>query len=108
MKVEKVIDDLRYTLSNEELKNGDEVFHIANGRCLDDDDWILHEIKFDLDFPNHPHILMDNKYSDLKPYQVKTDKEYGPIESYFKIIKKEHCQMVKEKGRFAQYKWFEI
>lgn len=98
MKVEKVYNNIRYTLSNNNLQVGDEVYPIAKGRCLDNKDWILHEIEFESKyveglntsgFPDEPHIILDLKYSDYKPYEVKTNMGYSPREVYYKIIKRE-------------------
>ena len=110
MLVETVKNGIRYTLSNEDLLPDDKVFPIARGRCLEGNGWVLHEITFEnymTGFPDDPHIIKDIKYSDYKPYEVKTDKGYSPIESYYKIIKKEE-QIKEHKGLFATYKWVEI
>jgi hypothetical protein len=92
MKVEKVYKGIRYTLSNENLKNGDKVYPIARGRCLEDGGWILHDFDFSKSlsgFPDEPHTIIKTDYSDYKPYEVRTDMGYSPIECYYKIIKKE-------------------
>ena len=39
-------------------------------------------------FPNEPHTNLELPYSDYKPYEVRTDNGYSPIECYYKIIKK--------------------
>lgn len=110
MKVEKVHDHIRYTLSNENLQKGDKVYPIASGRCLDDGGWILHSITFDdamTGFPDEPHTIEDMKYSDTKAYEIRTDYGYGPIEKYYKIIKRE--KHVKESdAMFALWNWIEI
>jgi ribosomal protein S17 len=124
MKIEKVHNKIRYTLSNENLKVGDEVFPIANGRCLDDGGWILHNLdyrEFVSGFPNEPHIIMDLNYDNGrqgKTYQVKTDKGYSPIERYFKIVKKEEKLKVEQSAQIGDfyrcakigdfYKWTQI
>lgn len=90
MIVEKVYNKKRYTLSNENLKVGDNVYPIAWGRCLDDGGWVLQNFDYRellSGFPNDPHTILDLKHSDHKPYQVKTDRGYSPIECYYKIIK---------------------
>jgi hypothetical protein len=46
MKIEHITKGIRYTLSNENLEVGDKVYPIAQGRCLDDGSWILHDITF--------------------------------------------------------------
>jgi hypothetical protein len=114
MKIEKVHEKNRYTLSNENLKVGDEVYPIARGRCLDDGGWILHELDFRdfmSGFPNEPHIIEDLNYDNGrqgKPYQVRTNNGYSPIESYFKIIKMEEKIKVKESMFGGSYEWVEI
>ena len=93
MKIEKVLNGIRYTLSNENLMKGDSVFPIASGRVTDNDEWILHTIEYkpsSTGFPDEPHIIKDLEHSTYKPYQIHTNHGYGPIETYYKIIKKEH------------------
>lgn len=110
MITEKVHNGIRYTLSNENLKVGDKVYSIADGRCLDGGGWIFHNFDYSecsSGFPNEPHTILDLHHGDYKPYEIRTDFGFGPIESYFKIIKKEH--QVKENDRmFASYIWIEI
>ena len=62
-------------------------------------------------FPNEPHIIKDLNYdngSQGKAYQVRTDKGYSPIESYFKIIKMEEQIKVRESMFGGSYEWIEI
>lgn len=110
MKVERVHGGIRYTLTNVGLRVNDEVYPIARGRCLDDKGWILHDFDWDeyrSGFLNKPHIILDLKYSETKPYEVRTDHGFGPKEMYFKIIKKE--EQVERKGSlFGSYEWIEI
>mgnify|MGYP006995565002 CR=1 FL=1 len=113
MKIEIVHEKIRYTLSNENLKVDDEVYPIARGRCLDDGGWILHELDFRdfmSGFPNEPHIIMDLNYDNGrqgKPYQVRTDKGYSPIECYYKIIGTEIQVKVRESIFGGSYEWVE-
>lgn len=110
MKVERVHNEIRYTLSNENLKVNDNVFPIAGGRCLDNGGWILHEFDFRdfmSGFPDEPHKILDLKHSDYKPYEVRTDRGYSPIERYYKIIKKEEQIKLSDK-MFDRYEWVEI
>lgn len=107
MKIEKVFDHIRYRLSNDDLKNGDKVFPIASGRCIDNFNWILYEINFNVGFPYNPHTILNINHSDYKPYQIKTDKGYSPIEVYYKIIKKEK-QVEKNGIFFKSYEWVEF
>jgi hypothetical protein len=114
MKIEKVHNNIRYTLSNENLQVSDEVYPVANGRCLDDGGWILHEFDFRdfmSGFPDEPHIIMDLNYdngSQGKVYQVRTDKGYSPIERYYKTIKMEEHVKVSENIFGGTYEWREI
>ena len=110
MNVECVIDKIRYTLSNDNLKVGDEVFPIASGRRLDDGGWILHYLEFDkyhytnfeTGFPKDPHII-----EKIAEDNINTNKGYSYPQVYYKIIKKEH--QVKTTDRFfARYEWVEI
>ena len=92
MKIENIHNDIRYTLSNDNLKNGDKVFGIGSGRCLGDDDWILHKISFNhftSGFPDDPATIEDTKYDTYKPFKVKTNYGYQARECYYKIVKME-------------------
>lgn len=78
-----------YIFSNKNLKEGDKVFPISNGFIGDDKKYYHQEFDFRKiisGFPNEPHIILNLKYSNYKPYEIRTNKGYGPIESYFKII----------------------
>lgn len=114
MKVEKVHNNLRYTLSNENLKEGDKVFPIANGRCLDNGGWILHDFDFRdfvSGFPDEPHTIIDLNYDNGrqgKPYEVRTDKGYSPIECYYKIVKIEKQIKIHDSIFGGRYDWLEI
>lgn len=107
--VEKIIDGVRYTLTNQGLRVGDKVFPIARGRCLENGGWILHELDFRnfmCGFTEQPHTIVDLNYSKQKPYQVRTDKGYSPIESYLKIIKKEISEI--EGEYFKRNVWKQV
>lgn len=111
MKVETVHNDIRYTLTNEGLQNGDRVYPIANGRVLDDGSWIFHKLDYSYHasgFPDDPHTIINLKHDSYKPYEVRTNKGYSPIECYFKIIKKEKQIETEVTDRFKTYKWEEI
>jgi hypothetical protein len=114
MNIEHVHDKIRYTLTNDALKEGDEVFPIGCGRCLDDGGWILHKLDYRevmSGFPNTPHIIMDLNHANgkqSKAYEIRTDMGYGPKESYFKIIKKEEKRKIKDTFFGGTYEWFEI
>ena len=78
-----------YKFSNKGLKAGDKVYPISSG-FIGDDKKYYHE-KFDFrdfmsGFPNSQHTIIDLHHSDYKPYEVRTDMGYSPIECYFKII----------------------
>jgi hypothetical protein len=92
MEIEQTHNKIRYTLSNENLKVTDEVFPIGRGRIKDDGTFILRELDyrdFMCGFPDNPHTILDLRHSDYKPYEIRTDHGYSPIECYYKIIKKE-------------------
>jgi hypothetical protein len=120
MKIEKVYNNIRYTLSNEDLQVGDKVYPIARGRCLDGGGWILHDIDFrdfSSGFPDEPHTILDLNYDNGrqmpefflgKSYQVRTNYGYSNIESYYKIIKREEHVKVKESMFGGYYEWVEI
>jgi hypothetical protein len=110
MLVEKVHNGIRYTLSNENLKVGDKVYPIASGRCLDNGDWILHNISFKdfmTGFPDEPHTIENLKHSDYKPYEVKTDAGFSPKECYYKIIKMEEKTTISS-DIFSRQEWVEV
>lgn len=46
MIVETVLDGIRYTLSNDNLKTNDEVFPIGRGRVINNKTFILHELDY--------------------------------------------------------------
>jgi hypothetical protein len=110
MKVEKVYNGIRYTLSNENLAVNDKVYPIAWGRCLDDDDWIFHELNYNYacsGFPYEPHTILDLNYSTSKPERIRTNMGYGPPEIYYKIIKMEKQEEYK-RGIWKSHRWVEI
>lgn len=110
MKIETVFNHIRYTLSNDDLKVGDEVFPIASGRKLDNNDWVLHYLEFEkyhftnseTDFPNNPHII-----KSITKENITTNNGYSHPQVYYKIIKKEK-QIEKNNGLFKSYEWVEI
>lgn len=115
MQVEHIRNGIRYTLSNEDLRVGDSVFPIANGRCLDNGGWILHGFDFRdfiSGFPDDPHIIEDLNYDSSqqgKDYQVKTNYGYSPIERYYKIIRMEEKLKVRDNIFGGSiYEWIEI
>jgi len=111
MKIEKIYKKLRYTLSNENLSVGDEVYHIAKGRIdLKNNEFILKELDFRdfmSGFLNEPHIIIDLKYSSNKAYEVQTTCGFSPKESYFKIIKIEK-QVIQKTDLLQRNEWFEL
>lgn len=111
MNVEKVLNGIRYTLSNDNLQVNNEVYPIANGRCIDNNEWILHGFDFRgfmSGFPDEPHIIKDLNYSTYKPNQVRTSHGFGPIEIYYKIIKKEKQIIENPDAFFTRKIWAEI
>ncbi len=92
MKLEITHNDITYHLTNFELKVGDEVFpasvgHLENDKYIHTGIWLSKYFDGELmcGLPGDPHTILDLNYSDDKPYQVRTDKGFGPIELYFKI-----------------------
>jgi hypothetical protein len=77
-----------YTLSNENLKVGDKVYSISWGKVTDDkyEHWYFDWRNVCSGWISEPHIIEDLHYSDYKPYEVRTNHGYSPVESYFKII----------------------
>jgi len=78
-----------YTLTNENLHEGDKVYGISWGRTVDDKhnheyfDWRL----VVSGWKSEPHTITDMHYSkDDKAYEISTDHGYGPCEHYFKIL----------------------
>ncbi len=90
MKVTHRYHNKIYTLSNENLQNGDKVYPISEGKCNTEkfiyEHWGFEWRNFMTGWISEPHTIKDIHYSDYKPYEVHTDHGFGPIEEYFKII----------------------
>ncbi len=109
MKIEKVYNDIRYTLSNDNNKVGDLVYPIARGRHLNDGSFILHELDFRYfmcGFPDEPHTIKDIQNSSNRQ-ETRTDMGYSHPDVYFKIIKKEH-QVKIGNEMFSRLEWTEL
>ena len=107
MKVEKVYEDVRYLLSNENLNEGDLVYPIAHGRQTDNDGWVLHGFDWNdtySPFPRNPHTVTR---IDVNPIEtlIRTNYGYSNSESYFKIIKVERQVQPPDAGMFARWEW---
>lgn len=95
MKVEITHNDITYHLTNSGLKVGDKVFpvsegHTKDGKYIHTGIWLTEYFtngQLMCGLPDEPHTIQDLDYSDDKAYQIRTDKEFGPVEEYFKIIK---------------------
>jgi hypothetical protein len=112
MKVERVHDGIRYTLSNECLHHGDEVYPVAQGRQTENG-WIIHNFDFRdfmSGFPADPHIIKSFDNSHPKEKIINTNKGYSFSECYYKIIKCEkQVQVAYEDFEFAKrWVWVEI
>jgi hypothetical protein len=110
MKIETFFNGIRYTLTNKKLKVGDQVYCIARGRVINNNEFILHDLDFSESmsgFPDNPDTIEDLNYSTFKPYEIRTDKGWSPRESYFKIIKKEK-HIENNVGKIKSHKWIEI
>lgn len=110
MKVEKVHEGVRYTLSNECHKQGELVYPIAWGRQTNDG-WILHDFKWKdtfSDFPNNPHTV--KKVEKVKPKEINVVTNFGYCfhDSYFKIIKVERQVEIDPDTRFPRWEWQEF
>ena len=79
-----------YTLSNENLQNGDKVYPISRGKSNSEkftyEHWSFEWRYFMTGWISEPHTILDIHYSDYKPYEVHTSHGFSPIECYFKII----------------------
>jgi hypothetical protein len=79
-----------YTLSNENLQNGDKVYPISSGKSNSEkftyEHWGFEWRNFMTGWISEPHTIKDIHYSSYKPYEVHTDHGFGPVEEYFKII----------------------
>lgn len=62
MLIEKVHNEIRYTLSNENLKVGDKVFPIASGRCL-----VAHALNKPIFFEDYINSLNEKYEKDNIP-----------------------------------------
>ena len=88
-------DGKRYLLSNEDLKVGDKTFPLTEGQTINGEYYVrnIRNPKTDrffdacTSFPHDPHIIENLHHNDdFKPYEVRTNKGYGPREKYFKIV----------------------
>jgi hypothetical protein len=90
MKIKHKYNGKTYTLSNENLQNGDKVYPISRGKSNSEkftyEHWGFDWRNFMCGWKSEPHTLLDIHYSDYKPYEVKTDHGFGPVEHYFKIL----------------------
>jgi hypothetical protein len=94
MKLKVTYNGITYHLTNSGLKVGDEVFPISEGHIDEDNKYVHTGIWLTEYFdgslmsglPDDPHIIEDLHHSDDKAYEVRTQKGFGPIEEYFKII----------------------
>lgn len=110
MLIEKVINGIRYILSNEDLKAGDKVFPLIHGRILDTGEYHLHGLNWDsasLNFPDEPHTIRTFDDKSNKMLYAITDFGYSPICVYFKIIKMER-QFPNISGLFITHEWVDI
>ena len=89
MVVEHIIDNFRYTFSNQKLKKGDKVYRLSYGRCLEDNSFVLQKLSFEHIQINYPEVIVNLKYNKFKSHEVKTTYGFYPKESLFKIIKAE-------------------
>ncbi len=70
--------------SNRNLKIGDEVYPLSNGKVYDK---IYSHESYDFSYlDEEAHIIENLDYSSYKPYQIATNIGYGPMEKYYKLI----------------------
>ena len=109
MEVEHVHNrDIRYTLSNENLQVGDEVYPIVRGRCRDDGSWVLHDFHWE-DFmcglSYDPHTIQRFTQEPGKQYrEIQTDHGNSPEQCYYKIVKRERQELESDRP-YARYIW---
>ena len=70
--------------SNEDLKEGDDVWPLVAGYTDGTSYFVCKIEKERIEDP--PHRILNLKHSTSKPYEVSTSSGYGPRESYFKRI----------------------
>lgn len=99
MKITIYFPDLKadYVFSNEGIVVGDETFTITDNQLIDGECTLTglrlrsgmrsDEREYCTGFPNDPHIIQNLKHSDYRSHEVKTNHGYGPVESYFKVVK---------------------
>lgn len=75
-------------LSNKDLKVGDQVFPLTQGYNDGKNYFVINIVTNPAltGWPNNPHTILDLAHSESKPYEIRTDKGFGPRESYFKKI----------------------
>jgi hypothetical protein len=105
MNIEKNINGLRYKLSNENLKVGDHVWPIVDGR-LTENDFYLHNLNWNAFELEDPHIILNLNYSS-GAYEIQTNKGFGHKHKYFKIIEVEK-QVARSIGKLITYDWEKI
>lgn len=99
MKITIYFPDLKadYVFSNEGITVGDETFTITDNRLVDGECTLTglrlrsgmrsDEKEYYTGFPNDPHIILDLEHSTDRSHQVRTNHGYGPVESYFKVVR---------------------
>lgn len=99
MKITIYFPDLKadYVFSNDGIMVGDETFTITDNQLVDGECTLTglrlrsgmrsDEKEYCTGFPNDPHIILDLEHSADRSHQVRTNHGYGPIESYFKVVR---------------------
>jgi len=102
MKIELYKDSVRYQFTNEDIKVGDIVYPIGQGRSTDNG-WYLHSLNFSEFDPDNPHIV--GRIDDY----IRTQKGYSHKGVYFKLIgKQEQRETTRKDSRFKSWNWFDI
>lgn len=103
MKLRMTIGDVDYYLSNENLEIGDKVFPLVSGIIEDGEYFVIQILNPITDNfmhglrTNEPHTIESLSHSKSKSYEVRTDRGFGPMESYFKIVKTKKLKIVTNK-----------
>ena len=104
MLIEKIMDGIRYRLTNENIQVGDTVWPIGQGRHVEFGVWLLHELEWSTFDLSAPHIVQG-----IKGSTIETQRGYSHVGVYFKIILVEEQIRIDEPfSRFPRYEWVPI
>ena len=95
MRIEHVINGFKYTLSNTDLKVGNEVYPIGVGKILNDGSWLCTEFDFSMKYSGFPELSQIVKKFEKLPNQPKyviTNHSKYVREACFKIMQVEKVE----------------